>query len=43
MLVSSQADFKVAFDRANENLFGISGAYDKTLGRPGGRRYWRGS
>jgi len=31
MLVSSQADFKVAFDRANENLFGISGAYDKTL------------
>ena len=31
MLVSSQADFKAAFDRANENLFGISGAYDKTL------------
>src|SRR6476469_2574601 len=31
MLVFSQADFKVAFDRANENLFGISGAYDKTL------------
>ena len=31
MLVSSQADFKVAFDRANQNLFGISGAYDKTL------------
>jgi len=31
MLVSSQADFKVAFDRANENLFGVSGAYDKTL------------
>jgi APA family basic amino acid/polyamine antiporter len=31
MLISSQADFKVAFDRANENLFGISGAYDKTL------------
>ena len=31
MLMSSQADFKVAFDRANENLFGISGAYDKTL------------
>ena len=31
MLVSSQADFKTAFDRANENLFGISGAYDKTL------------
>ena len=28
---SSQADFKVAFDRANENLFGVSGAYDKTL------------
>jgi APA family basic amino acid/polyamine antiporter len=31
MLTSSQADFKVAFDRANENLFGISGAYDKTI------------
>ena len=31
MLISSQADFKVAFDRANESLFGISGAYDKTL------------
>jgi APA family basic amino acid/polyamine antiporter len=31
MLVSSQADFKVAFDRANESLFGVSGAYDKTL------------
>jgi APA family basic amino acid/polyamine antiporter len=31
MLVSSQADFKAAFDRANENLFGISGAYDKTI------------
>jgi basic amino acid/polyamine antiporter, APA family len=31
MLISTQADFKVAFDRANENLFGISGAYDKTL------------
>jgi APA family basic amino acid/polyamine antiporter len=31
MLTSSQADFKVAFDRANENLFGVSGAYDKTI------------
>ncbi len=31
MLISSQADFKVAFDRANLNLFGVSGAYDKTL------------
>jgi amino acid transporter len=31
MLVSSQADFKVAFDRANLNLFGVSGAYDKTI------------
>jgi amino acid transporter len=31
MAVSSQADFKAAFDRANENLFGISGAYDKTI------------
>ena len=31
MLISSQADFKSAFDRANESLFGISGAYDKTL------------
>ncbi len=31
MLISSQADFKVAFDRANESLFGVAGAYDKTL------------
>jgi amino acid transporter len=31
MLVSSQADFKAAFDRANLNLFGVSGAYDKTI------------
>src|SRR6476660_8699313 len=31
MLISSQADFKVAFDRANQNMFGIAGAYDKTL------------
>jgi basic amino acid/polyamine antiporter, APA family len=31
MLISTQADFKVAFDRANESLFGVAGAYDKTL------------
>lgn len=31
MLVSSQADFQVAFDRASLSLFGISGAYDQTL------------
>jgi APA family basic amino acid/polyamine antiporter len=31
MLVSSQADFKVAFDRASESLFGVTGAYDKTI------------
>ena len=31
MLVSSQADFKVAFDRANQSMFGVAGAYDKTL------------
>jgi len=31
MLVSSQADFKVAFDRASESMFGVSGAYDKTI------------
>ena len=31
MLVSSQADFKAAFDRANESLFGVVGAYDKTI------------
>ena len=31
MLISSQADFKAAFDRANQSLFGVSGAYDKTL------------
>ena len=31
MLVSSQADFKAAFDRAGESLFGVAGAYDKTI------------
>jgi len=31
MLISSQADFKAAFDRANSSLFGVTGAYDKTL------------
>jgi len=31
MLVSSQADFKAAFDRANESMFGVAGAYDKTI------------
>ena len=31
MLIIGQADFKAAFDRANENLFGVAGAYDKTL------------
>ena len=31
MAISSQADFKVAFDRASENLFGVAGAYDKTI------------
>jgi amino acid transporter len=31
MLLNGQPEFKTAFDRANENLFGVSGAYDKTL------------
>jgi APA family basic amino acid/polyamine antiporter len=31
MLVSSQDTFKAAFDRANESMFGVVGAYDKTL------------
>ncbi|MEP6639568.1 MAG: hypothetical protein ABJC39_09495 [Chloroflexota bacterium] len=31
MLVSSQADFKAAFDRASSSLFGVAGAYDKTI------------
>ncbi len=31
MLVSSQADFKTAFDRANQSMFGVAGAYDKTI------------
>jgi amino acid transporter len=31
MLVSSQETFKTAFDTANQNLFGVAGAYDKTL------------
>ena len=31
MLVSSQADFQAAFDRANSSLFGVAGAYEKTI------------
>jgi basic amino acid/polyamine antiporter, APA family len=31
MLVSSQADFHAAFDRASSSLFGVTGAYDKTI------------
>ncbi len=31
MLVSSQADFQAAFDRANLSLFGVQGAYDATI------------
>jgi amino acid transporter len=31
MLISSQADFKAAFDRASSSLFGVAGAYDKTI------------
>jgi amino acid transporter len=31
MLTSSQDSFKTAFDHANQNMFGVSGAYDKTI------------
>ncbi|MDF2733718.1 MAG: amino acid permease-associated region [Chloroflexota bacterium] len=31
MLVSSQADFQAAFDRASSSLFGVTGAYDQTI------------
>jgi basic amino acid/polyamine antiporter, APA family len=31
MLISSQETFKASFDRANESLFGITGAYDKSI------------
>jgi amino acid transporter len=31
MLVSSQDQFKAAFDTANQRMFGIAGAYDKTI------------
>jgi APA family basic amino acid/polyamine antiporter len=31
MAVSSQADFKVAFDRANLQMFGVKDAYDTTV------------
>ncbi len=31
MLISSQADFKTAFDRANLSMFGVQGAYDATI------------
>jgi APA family basic amino acid/polyamine antiporter len=31
MLVSSQDTFKAAFDRANESMFGVAGAYDNTI------------
>ncbi len=31
MLVSSQDTFKAAFDTANQRMFGVAGAYDKTI------------
>ncbi len=31
MVVSSKADFKAAFDRQNQSMFAVSGAYDKTI------------
>jgi basic amino acid/polyamine antiporter, APA family len=31
MLVSSKADFKTAFDRQNQSMFAVSGAYDQTI------------
>jgi amino acid transporter len=31
MAISSQAQFEAAFDRANESMFGISGAYAQTI------------
>ncbi len=31
MLISSQADFQAAFDRSSQSLFGVTGAYDKTI------------
>jgi amino acid transporter len=31
LLVSSQDQFKAAFDAANQRMFGVAGAYDKTL------------
>jgi APA family basic amino acid/polyamine antiporter len=31
MLISSQADFQAAFDRASSSLFGVDGAYAKTI------------
>jgi amino acid transporter len=31
MLVSSQDQFRAAFDTANQRMFGVAGAYDKTL------------
>ena len=31
LLVSSQDQFKSAFDTANQRMFGVAGAYDKTL------------
>jgi len=31
MLVSSKADFKAAFDRQNQSMFAVSGAYDQTI------------
>ena len=31
MLVSSQDQFRAAFDTANQRMFGVAGAYDKTI------------
>ena len=40
MLVGSQSDFKTAFDRANESMFGVTGAYDKTLADAAANDAW---
>ena len=40
MLINGQPEFKTAFDRANENLFGVAGAYDKTLADATANNAW---
>jgi APA family basic amino acid/polyamine antiporter len=43
MVISTQDQFKVAFDRANLSMFGVSGAYDATIANAAANDAFSGS